>query len=72
MPDFTFLLFSFSLNDAIDFHMNTDNSDIESSTDKRDHDLAMLPPTEIANAETGMDSDASDETNDGPVHHLPR
>ena len=33
--------------------MNTeDNSDIESFSDKDDHDLAMLPPTEKANAET--------------------
>ena len=32
----------------------------------------MLPPIEKANAETGMDSDASDDMNDGLVHHLPR
>ena len=33
--------------------MNTEgNSDIESFSDKDDHDLAMLPPTEKANAET--------------------
>ena len=39
--------------------MNTeDNSDIESSSDEDDHDLAMLPPIEKANAETEMDSDA--------------
>ena len=53
--------------------MNTeDKSDIESSSDKDDHDLTMLPPTEKANAETYMDSDASDDLNDGLVHHLPR
>ena len=53
--------------------MNTDdNSDIESSSDKDDHDFAMLPPIEKANAETDMDSDASDDMNDGLVHHLPR
>ena len=47
---------NFSLNDAIDFLMNTDdNSDIDSSSDEDD-----------------MDSDASDDMNDGPVHHLPR
>ena len=32
----------------------------------------MLPPTEKANAKTDMDSDASDDMNDGHVHHLPR
>ena len=33
--------------------MNTKgNSDMESSSDKDDHDLAVLPPTEKANAET--------------------
>ena len=53
--------------------MNTeDNSDIESSSDEDDHDLAMLPPIENANAETDMDSDASDDMNDGLVHHLPK
>ena len=53
--------------------MNTeDNSDIESSSDKDDYDFAMLPPIERANAETDMDSDASDDMNDGLVHHLPR
>ena len=69
----TFLFFSFSLNDAIDFLMNSeDNNDIESSSDEGDHDLAMLPPIEIANAEIDMDSDASDDMNDGIAHHLPR
>ena len=29
-----------------------DSSDIKSSSDEGDHDLAMLPPTEKANAET--------------------
>ena len=53
--------------------MNTeDNSDIESSSDEDDHDLAMLPPTEKANAETDMDSDASDDMNDDLVHCLTR
>ena len=32
----------------------------------------MLPPIEKANAETDMDSDASDDMNDGLVYHLPR
>ena len=32
----------------------------------------MMPPIEKANAETDMDSDASDDMNDGFVHHLPR
>ena len=73
MPDVTFLFFSFSLNDAIDFRMNDeDNSDIESSSDEDSHDLAMLPPIEKANAETNMGSDASNDMNDGLVHHLPR
>ena len=65
-----FYFFSFSLNDAIDLLMKTeDNSDMESSSDEDDHDLAMLPPIGKANAETDMDSDPSD---DGLVHHLPR
>ena len=73
MPDVTFLFFSFSLNDAIDFLMNTEhNSAIESSSDEEDHDLAMLPPIEKTNAETDMDSDASDDMNDSLVQHLSR
>ena len=53
MSDVTSLFYSYSLNGATDLLMNTeDNSDIESSSDKDDHDLAMLPPTEKANAET--------------------
>ena len=53
--------------------MNTeDNSDIESSSDEDDHDLAIPPPIEKANAKTDMDSEASDYMNDGLVHHLPR
>ena len=32
----------------------------------------MLPPIENANAETDMDSDASDNMNVGLVHYLPR
>ena len=31
-----------------------------------------MPPIEKANAETDMESDVSDDTNDGLVHHLPR
>ena len=70
LPDVTFLFFSFPLNDAIDFLMSTeDNSDIESSWDEGNHDLALLPQIEKANAETDMDSDASDDMNDGFVHH---
>ena len=53
--------------------MNTENnSDIESSSDGDDHDLAILPPVDKANAETDMDSDASVNMNYGLVHHLPR
>ena len=53
--------------------MNTeDNSDIESSSDEANHDLAILPPIEKAIAETDMDSDASDDMIEGLVHHLPR
>ena len=53
--------------------MNTeDNSDIESSLDKDDHNLAILPPIKKSNNETDRDSDASDEMYDGLVHHLPR
>ena len=59
MPDYTFLFFSFSLNDGIDFLMYTeDNRDIETSSAEDDHDLAMVPPVEKVNAETDMDSDA--------------
>ena len=32
----------------------------------------MLPPIEKENAETDMDSDASDDMKDGLVHHLQR
>ena len=44
LPDVTiFLFFSFSQNDTIGFFMNTeDNSDIESSSDEDEFDLAML------------------------------
>ena len=60
------LFFSFSLNDAIDFLMNIENkSDKKSFSDEDDHDLAMLPPIETANAGTDMDCDASDDMNDG-------
>ena len=54
LPDVNFLFFGFSMNDAIYF------LDIETSSDEDDHDLAMLPPIEIANAETDMDSDVFD------------
>ena len=53
LPDATFLFFSFLLRDTID-----NNSDIESSSDEHDHDLAMLPPIKNVNAEADMDSDA--------------
>ena len=60
-----FYFFSFSLNDAIHFLINTeDNNDIESSSDEEDHDLALLPPIERENTETDMDSDASDDMNE--------
>ena len=72
LPNVNFLFSSFSLNDAIDFLMNVeDNSDIESYSNKDDHDLAVRPPIEKANGETDMDSDASDDMNDGLVQHLP-
>ena len=59
MPDVTFLFFSFSWNGTIDFLMKTgDNSNIESSWDKGDHDLSMLSPIKTANAETDVDRDA--------------
>ena len=55
LPDVTFLFFSFSLNDVIDFPMNIeDNSDIESLLDEDDLDLAVLPQIEKVNAETDM------------------
>ena len=74
LPDVTiFLFFSFSQNDTIGFLMNTeDNSDIESSSDEDEFDLAMPPPIEKGNAETEMGCDASDDMNDGLVHHFPR
>ena len=73
LPDVTFLFFNFSLNDGIDFLINTeDNSDIESSSDEDNHDLDMLPPIEKANSETDMNSDAPDNMNDGLAHHSPR
>ena len=42
-----------------------DNSDIKSSSDEGDHDLAMLPLTAKENAETDKESDSSDDMNDG-------
>ena len=73
LPGATFLFFSFSLNNSIDFLVTTeDNSDMESSSDEEDHDLAVLPPIEKANAETDIESDASDDMNDDLVHHLRR
>ena len=73
MPDVTFLFFSFSLNDAIEFFMNTEyESDIGRSSDEDENDLVMLSPIAKADVETDMDSDASDDLNDGLVHHLPR
>ena len=73
LHDVTFLFFSFSLSEAIDFLMNAeDNSDIESSSDEDDHDLAMPPPIGKANIETDMESDASNNMNDGLVDHVPR
>ena len=38
---------------------------------KKRNNLAMLQPIEKANVETDIDSDASDDMNDGLVHHLP-
>ena len=66
-PDVAFFLFfSFSLNDAIDFLINTqDNSDIESSSDEDYHNLSVVLAIEKGNAETNMDIDASDDMNDG-------
>ena len=53
--------------------MNTeDNSDMKSSSDEDDHDLAMLPPIEKANAEIDMDSDVSHDMNNSLVHYLLR
>ena len=57
-----FLYLSFSMNNAIDFLMNTeDNSSRESSSDEDDHNLVMFSPTEKANAETDMESHACDD-----------
>ena len=72
-PMSLFCFFNFLLNDAIDFLMNTeDNSDIESSSDEDNHYLALLPPIEKVSALTDMESDATDDVNNGPVHQLPR
>ena len=60
LPNVT-LLFSVSSNNAIDFFMNTqDNCDIDSFLGEDDHE------------ETDMESDASDDMNDGLAHHFPR
>ena len=73
LPDVTFSFFSFSLNDVIEFFMNTEyESDIGRSSDEDDNDLVMLFSIAKANVETDMDSDASGDLNDGLVHHLPR
>ena len=34
--------------------------------------MMLLPPIDKANTETDMDSVASDDMNDGLVHHFPR
>ena len=60
MPDVTFLFFSFSLKYAIDF-----------LGWKRPR-FGYAASNWKAYAETNMDSDASDDLNDGLVHHLPR
>ena len=49
-----------------------DNTDIESSSDEDDHDLAMPPLIGKSNTETDMESDASNNMNDGLVDHVPR
>ena len=73
LREVTFLLFSFSLNDAIDFLTNTeDNSNIESSSDEDDHDLVRLPSIDKTNGEIDMGIDATDDMNDDLIHHLPR
>ena len=71
LPEVTFL-FSFSLNDAIDFLRNTeDNSNIESSSDEDDHDLVRLPSIDKTNGEIDMGIDATDDMNDDLIRHLP-
>ena len=68
-----FYFLAFSLNDATDFLMSTDNkSDIESSSDQVDHDLATLPAIEKVTAVNDMENDASDDMNDGFLHHFSR
>ena len=67
------MLSSCSLNEAIDIFMNNqDESDLESSSSDGEYNLAMLLPNEKSNAVTDMDSDASDDMNEGLVNHLPR
>ena len=65
-------IFSFTLNVAIDFLMDSDVSDDCSSDENDDNEVIMLPLIEKANAESDMDSGASDDMNEGLVHHLPR
>lgn len=64
------LFFRYTLNEVIDIITNKSDNDEEDSED--DNFIAMLPPSERADAQTDCDSDASDDMNEGLTHHLPR
>ena len=65
------MLFSYSLNKAIDFLVNNqDEIDLESSSDEDGYDLVMPIQTEKSNAKT--DCGASDDMSQSLMYHIPR
>ena len=59
------------MNKAIGFLTNNqDESDLESSSNDDEYDLAMLPPIGKSNAEADMGSDVSDDMDESLVHPL--
>ena len=59
----------FTVNEIIDFVTN-DDEDLDVDSDE-EQELILLPPIERPEADTDCDSDASDDENEGLVHHLP-
>ena len=61
----------YGVNEVIDIVTNWDESNFEDS-EEVEFEVTILPPTVRADAETDCDSDASDDQNEGLIHHLPR
>ena len=63
----------YTLDEIIDFVTNNNNELLhKDASDEEDGKVIMFPPVEQHDAVTDCDSDASDDMNDGLVHHLPR